>query len=260
MTIVAVFGDPMRDVYWVGTADRLSPEGPIPVVKVKEKVELPGGAANVVANLEAQGVHVIRGYNGLVCPVKNRLVVGEYQLARWDEKDRCYENFVDDPGLGERIDAVVVSDYGKGGVTERVRKYVLGLGKPLFVDTKDQPLGWLTEDDRTVVFPNQGEYDRFGVAYDKFNLCVLKQGGKGLTLMSRGKEWAHFPATAKRVVSVNGAGDTVLAAFVARYLEDGSWESKANRAAKWANQAAGVAVGKMYTSVVTKKEVESAGS
>ena len=250
---VAVFGDPMRDVYWVGTADRLSPEAPLPVVKVQEKLEFPGGAANVAAGLEALGVEVEKFYYPLGCPVKNRLVVGNYQLARWDESDECHEN--NTAARLDDVDAVVVSDYGKGGITYPVWQNILDSGKPLFVDTKGSPIGWWTLDNRAIVFPNHKEYQE-QQDYVGFKLCVLKQGAHGLSLLSYGKEWLHCPARAKRVVSVNGAGDTVLAAFVYKYLLNGGQESMANRAAVWANAAAAVAVGKPYTSTVSREEVE----
>lgn len=250
---VAVFGDPMRDVYWCGTAERLSPEAPIPVVKVKEKLEFPGGAANVAANLEELDVKVVKGYNSLVCPVKNRLMVGDHQVARWDEKDECGLNNTSIDLTG--VEAVVVSDYGKGGITEQVRRVLVNLRLPLFVDTKGNPNAWISPT-TVALFPNQKEYEKYQEEYDEFGLCVLKQGSLGLTLLSRGQRWVYMPARAKKVVSVSGAGDTVLASFVWKYLKEDSWESKANRAATFANAAAAVAVGKSWTSTVTLTEIE----
>src|SRR2546425_959697 len=83
----AVFGDGMWDRYWIGTANRLSPEFPGPVVKIEDMRFYPGGAGNVANNLQMLGVTVLRYFHD--GPTKNRLMVGDTQIARWDEHDTC---------------------------------------------------------------------------------------------------------------------------------------------------------------------------
>ena len=244
----------MLDRYWLGTADRLSPEAPVPVIKIKAVVSAPGGAANVAANLEALGEQVRTVWGGGL-PVKNRLMVGDCQLARWDENDWCSA-----PGsqaLEEGLagaGAVVVSDYRKGTIGPGQIAQILQAKLPLFVDTKDNPADWLGA--ATVVFPNDKEYAEYQWVYDRFGLVVLKRGSKGMELLSRGERWASAPARATTVRSVNGAGDTVLAGFVSEYLRQGSEPSKANRALGFASMAAAVAVEKPYTAVAERAVVE----
>jgi bifunctional ADP-heptose synthase (sugar kinase/adenylyltransferase) len=253
---IAVVGDAMEDVYWVGTSNRLSPEAPIPVVKITDVFDLPGGAANVAVNLEAMGDVVARLYNSWQ-PIKNRLMLGEQQLARWDQNDYCSPFGL----IHERVkdcDAVVVADYLKGSITTTVVEVLYAQklhGKRIFIDTKGDPSCWLGV--ATVVFPNEKEYLQYQSVYEQFELVVRKRGPLGCMLMSRGHFWASYPAEARKVVSVNGAGDTVVAAFVSEWGRCEWQESMANRALRFANTAGAIACEGAYTSVVTRKQVEA---
>lgn len=261
---VAVIGDFMKDVYWIGEATSLSAEVPIPVVKVKEKKEFLGGAGNVAKNLEALGVDAIYFPGGGI-PVKNRLMVGDHQLARWDEFDYCTPVCGLNRMVG--IDAIVVADYRKGSVDQ----YTIDVIKkhtniPIFVDTKRDPSVWSGV--ATAIFPNDKEFNTFPSAYASFNgKVVLKHGSAGLEFWSLGNGVFNSPATARQVRSVNGAGDTVMAAFVYKWLElggnhkledyptqcNGCFEEMLN----FANTAAAIAVEHPYTYAPTLAEVEA---
>src|ERR1035438_695752 len=119
---ILVVGDAMWDRYHFGTTTRVSPEAPIPVVKISSTETFLGGALNVEANLGALGASVktISGstysdYTTTQYPEKNRLMVGTHQLARWDEFDDVTPieiKRLDQAVLHWPPDAIVVSDYG----------------------------------------------------------------------------------------------------------------------------------------------------
>lgn len=247
---VAVFGDAMLDVYHIGTANRLSAEVPIPIVQDIKPIVYPGGAANVIANLEALGVEVVDCTTD--GPVKNRLMVAGHQIARWDVNDKC------PPWEGEMpqdLDAIVISDYNKGSVPRNVQ---WPRDIPIFVDTKLPPSlypSW------AAFFPNRAEYSQFQEEYDKFDNVVLKQGADGMSLLRQGEVHYHVPTKARFINSVNGAGDTVLAAYVCQWLRDKEKVKDAVDvirhawAAIFASDAAGLVIEKPFTATVTKNEI-----
>src|SRR5216684_4927884 len=156
---VAVFGDFMQDVYHIGEADRLSAEVPIPVVKVKELLICHGGAGNVAANLRNLSCDVVwfDGNEGTQ-PVKNRLMVGDHQVARWDFYDTCKPFEL--PNFTEKFDAIVIADYGKGAITKDLIGFIYkSVSCPIFVDTKRDPSIWSGV--ATVVFPNEKEFSQY---------------------------------------------------------------------------------------------------
>ena len=164
---VLVVGDAMLDRYWFGAVDRISPEAPVPVVRVNREEERLGGAANVALNvktlgtqatlltvvgddeparklrglLEKQGVTALLGHDPqLYTIVKLRVIGRAQQLIRVD-----FENQPDHEVLGamladyERVlgqhGAVLFSDYGKGGL-EHIPKMIqlaVAAGKPVLV-------------------------------------------------------------------------------------------------------------------------------
>ena len=146
---VAVVGDFMKDIYHIGEAVGLSAEVPIPVVKVRKTLCFPGGAGNVARNLGELGVETL-WFGGGGEPVKHRLMVGDHQIARWDENDVCT------PVMGlerlREVDAIVVADYGKGSIDkytiEAIRKTQ---GIPVFVDQGGREVGGVKERERPKV-------------------------------------------------------------------------------------------------------------
>lgn len=264
---IAVVGDFMTDIYHIGEASSLSAEVPIPVVKVKETKAFPGGAGNVAANLHALGCKVL-WFPGGGTPLKNRLMVGDHQLARWDQYDECRPV----AGLNRLVgvDAIVVADYGKGSVDEFVVEYVKRhVGVPVFVDTKRDPSVWSGV--AVAVFPNEKEYSQFPKQYDDFDgFVVQKHGVQGLSLFNfkRGigppdrVGIGGFPSVARFVRSVNGAGDTVIAAFVYKWLaqmQEYAYHEEGQdyeELLKFANTAAAIAVENPMTYAPTLKEIE----
>jgi D-beta-D-heptose 7-phosphate kinase/D-beta-D-heptose 1-phosphate adenosyltransferase len=167
---VLIIGDVMLDRYWYGPTGRISPEAPVPVVKVENNEERPGGAANVAMNIASLGGHAhIVGLTGMDEPAKvltetlNSLKVKcdfvalpEYptitklrvmsrgqQLIRLDFEDK-FENTDPEPVLSRMetalpaVKAVIMSDYEKGSL-EHVQAYIQkarAANIPVFIDPK----------------------------------------------------------------------------------------------------------------------------
>lgn len=258
---VAVLGDPMLDYYHFGRVERLSPEAPVPIF-IEEKMDLrDGGAGNVVANLHALGCHPIPLFPPAPHSTKHRYLVGSHQCFRTDRDiDHSRHDGIDYAPQGALditdAQALVISDYAKGWCTRaRCQKYIhtaLELKIPIVVDPKG--LMWEKYAGATVICPNEHE---ILVGYDEWDGHIVhKRGPKGLTVLYPDRTEQHFPAEARHVFDVTGAGDTVvavLAAALAICCEIGP-------AAQLANIAAGIVVGEVGTtpcsSAVLLRELE----
>jgi rfaE bifunctional protein kinase chain/domain len=189
-TRVLVVGDVMLDRYWFGDTERISPEAPVPVVKVARSEERPGGAANVARNAAALGATVtllsVTGADeagtaleellvadgvrtsffrdpSVSTTVKLRVISRQQQLLRIDfETAPSHEVLATKLAEFERIvagcDVVILSDYGKGGLA-----HVAGMigrataaGKPVLVDPKGDD--WARYRGATMITPNRGEF------------------------------------------------------------------------------------------------------
>jgi D-beta-D-heptose 7-phosphate kinase/D-beta-D-heptose 1-phosphate adenosyltransferase len=192
---------------------------------------------------------------GAPLPIKNRLMVGDRQLARWDEHDECA------PLVKIQIghwDAVVVADYCKGAVGTTVEKFVKSFCGRVFIDTKGNPACW-REVSSAVMFPNLKEYTDYSNEYCAgFDHVVFKRGAQGLTetvldrlpggTVFNGRE-CSYPSWARFVRNVSGAGDTVVAAYAYATLV-GYPDPLA-----FANAAAAVVVEKPFTATASLQEV-----
>lgn len=253
---IAVLGDAFIDKYHIGTSNRLSAEVPIPVVNITETFNIDGGALNVRANLRALGVDGLYLFkSNQTYPIKNRLVVDNHQLARWDENDYTTPYTLDDLKALPRLDALIVADYGKGAIQPNlinaIAANVQETGLQVFVDTKQDPMPWLDVLD-VVMFPNLKEYNQFKTKYEWFPDVVLKQGPLGISLVNFGKVVLTSPSKATNIVSVNGAGDTVIAAFSVA-MQSGA---DVGYCLDYANAAAAVVCEKPYTSVASQTEID----
>jgi rfaE bifunctional protein kinase chain/domain len=189
-TRILIVGDVMLDRYWFGEVSRISPEAPVPVVKVERTEERPGGAANVARNCAALGARVtllsvvgadeaghslaqLLGNSGIECSlhedatlsttVKLRVIGRQQQLLRID-----FENAPDHEVLQAKLadfelrlancDVVILSDYGKGGlahITEMI-SLARAAGKPVLVDPKGEDYARYTG--ATLLTPNRSEF------------------------------------------------------------------------------------------------------
>ncbi|MFA9460549.1 bifunctional D-glycero-beta-D-manno-heptose-7-phosphate kinase/D-glycero-beta-D-manno-heptose 1-phosphate adenylyltransferase HldE [Thiohalorhabdus methylotrophus] len=297
-----VAGDLMLDRYWSGDTGRISPEAPVPVVRIEGEELRPGGAANVALNAAALGsrvsvlgftgtdteadslearlrdsgvtCHLVRD-TGIATLVKLRIVSRHQQLIRLDFEDGFHG--CDSEDLLDRfrqasadVDAVVLSDYGKGTLAEVAT--LIGMareaGKPVLVDPKGRE--FTRYRGATAITPNRGEFEAVvGVCQTEAELgdraealrrdleleaILVTRGEQGMTLVRAGKPPAHFPTRARDVFDVTGAGDTVIATLSAALASGEPWEE----AVSMANLAAGVVVGRLGTAVASPADLRRA--
>lgn len=304
---VLVIGDAMLDKYYFGEVSRISPEAPVPIAHVLEVKETLGGAANVAHNLallgcqtsiigqvgaDAHGEKFLEllknigvDHSGLIeilkpTTTKIRVISGHQQMIRLDFEDaseldgatadKLLENF---SARLPNVDAVILSDYGKGVCTKKICREVIGAcraqRKVVVVDPKGD--NWQKYFDAGFITPNLKELNavlpktipnddaQIEVAahhvIDEFNLrgLVVTRSAKGLSLID-GERTSHIKARAQEVYDVSGAGDTVIAVFALALA--GGLDSAA--AAYLANVAAGVVVAKVGTYAVNREELLNA--
>jgi D-beta-D-heptose 7-phosphate kinase/D-beta-D-heptose 1-phosphate adenosyltransferase len=244
---IAILGDPMLDYYHFGHVDRLSPEAPVPVF-IEDKMDLrDGGAGNVLQNLGALGCTVQAIFPPAPFTTKHRYLVGAQQLLRIDrDKDHSRQAPLGPVSL-TGCAALVISDYGKGWCTTMRCRLAIGqaleLKIPVVVDPKG--LAWDKYAGATLVCPNSRELIQ---GYDEHAGHILhKQGAQGMTLIYPDRTEQHFPARARHVFDVTGAGDTVVAVLAAAVAVRCEFAV----AAELANIAAGIVVGEVGTTPIS---------
>jgi rfaE bifunctional protein kinase chain/domain len=295
---VLVVGDVMLDRYWYGAVDRISPEAPVPVVRVTREEERMGASANVAYNLitlgaqsslltvvgddEAShklqalvantGIHAYFGRDAqLKTTVKLRVIGRQQQLLRLD-----FENTPQSEVLATQTvrftellpnhDAVLFSDYGKGGlahVSDMVSR-ARQLGKPILIDPKG--VDYSRYQGATVITPNRAELQQVvGHWRDEADLqtrahnlrtqlglqaLLLTRSEEGMTLFDA-DGCLSVSAQAREVFDVTGAGDTVIATLAALVAAGLSLRN----ALPLANRAGGLVVGKFGTATVSYEEL-----
>ena len=141
---ILVIGDSCYDIFRYGTVTRLAPEAPVPVINPTHETSNPGMAGNVVKNIEALG-HKVDFITNTTDIKKIRYVCSKYSqlILRVDENDTCDRITQDvlDKIIWREYDAVVVSDYCKGFLTEPDIEFICNQHKTVFLDTK-KILGW----------------------------------------------------------------------------------------------------------------------
>jgi rfaE bifunctional protein kinase chain/domain len=307
-----VVGDLMLDEFVWGRVSRISPEAPVPVVEVLREESYPGGAANVARNLRpfCDRVHVLGmlgddapgrrvrellSENGILPDGllleqgwstirKTRIIARQQQVVRVDRE--CVPD--PSPGREERVqahltellagvDAVILEDYGKGFLNQKLVGFLLAraaeLGIPVTADPNPRnPLDW---SGATAVKPNRSEalaaagLSDSGHPGDPTDDPVLAEAGRrllerwaiplllvtlgedGMLLFRKGLPTYHSPTKAREVFDVSGAGDTAIALFTLALSAGGTPEE----AAEIANHASGVVVGKLGTATLTREEL-----
>jgi D-beta-D-heptose 7-phosphate kinase/D-beta-D-heptose 1-phosphate adenosyltransferase len=306
---VACIGDVMVDRFVYGSVSRISAEAPIPVLARDHETTMLGAAGNVARNIAALGGSValvgviggdaeghetlrlvgaeepaIEGYL-VVDPdrpttLKTRFVSGGQQLLRVDlEAARPVAGDIEerlirtlhDAGRGAGV--ILVSDYGKGVVTEAVmaavREAALETGAKVVVDSKARSFARYGAVD--IIKPNAAELayatelpaetdaQMEAAIARAFELCaaggiVVTRASKGVSLGLRGQPVRHFRTSPREVFDASGAGDTTLAALGLALAAEASVED----AIAFAQAASGVAVGKAGTATVSPTELTHA--
>jgi len=297
---VLVVGDVMLDRYWFGEVSRISPEAPVPVVLVNEKSEelKLGGAANVAWNckelgartrllsvvgrdepgraleklLKKMGVEASLHHDRSVSTTQKLRVIGRrQQLLRIDferppSREVLASKLEDFKRALPESDAVILSDYGKGGlahIAEMIRS-ARRAGKRVLVDPKGDD--YSRYKGASVITPNLAELrEVVGTWKDEKDLksraerlreklgleaLLLTRGEDGMTLFAKTKT-TTIKAEAREVFDVTGAGDTVIAALAVMLAAGAGLEA----AVRIANRAAGIVVGKLGTAAAKYDEL-----
>lgn len=297
---VLVVGDLMLDRYWFGETSRLSPEAPVPVVRVQETSELLGGAGNVALNLASIGVGSI-GLLGVVgadaagqrlrellaekqitpyliedahapTVAKVRIISRQQQITRLDFEEAI------SAGAAEAVvarfsevsadyDTIIFSDYAKGALAEIGRMLANRKSSAIcLVDPKDRDFGryrgadWITPNWAEFIAAGARHADEAGVEAEARRMLesagigqmLLTRGERGVSVISRDGKM-DFPADVAKVHDVTGAGDTVIAVFAAAL----GASMAAGDAARLANRAAGIVVGRLGAAQVSAEELRS---
>lgn len=237
---ILLIGDSCIDEYVYGTCERLNPEAPVPILKFGRKETKNGMAWNVRNNLLAFGMEVYMLTNKERI-VKTRYIDEKYnqQILRVDVEDKISPMDYEIPN--EKYDAIVISDYDKGFVTQqKLFEIVFNSRFPIFVDSKK------------TVLPESNCYIKINDNESK--LLKSKHDNLIVTRGSAGAEYdgVLYPGEKVGVFDVVGAGDTFLSALVYFYLECGTIE----KAIPYANKAASIAVSNFGTYVLTKDDID----
>lgn len=246
---ILLIGDNCIDRYNIGTIDRLSPEAPVPVIKIVETYDLPGMAANVNNNLEALGCNIVFATNDEVI-TKTRYIdkrSGQHMLRVDDEPTvKPWDGEIGEYTFG-MFDAVVISDYNKGFISyEHIQDVIEKFDGPVFIDTKKKDLARIKG---AIIKINQVEFNQL-TSRPTHSELIVTQGGDGVL-------WKDtiYPANKVEVSDVCGAGDTFLAALAIQYL----FTNSAEKAIIFANVAAGITVQHRGNYAPSYDEIRNAG-
>jgi D-beta-D-heptose 7-phosphate kinase/D-beta-D-heptose 1-phosphate adenosyltransferase len=304
---ILVVGDVILDEYLWGEVRRISPEAPVPIVEIRSRTYVPGGAGNAAANVVSLGGQAFLGgvagrdhpveqlrealtrqgvdTGGLVLDsersttTKTRLIAHGQQVVRMDSEQRTLlPPPVEDTLLRwidshlSRADAYILSDYGKGVISNRVAEHIIQGArerrKPVIVDPKGT--NYAKYRGATVVKPNIHEVqhvlkeeieDNAGLLEASRRLAdlldgaalLITRGPEGMSLFRPGLAPLHIAAVARNVFDVTGAGDTVVSTLAMALAAGSALE----QAVHLANQAAGIVVGKRGTATVMLDELRA---
>jgi D-beta-D-heptose 7-phosphate kinase/D-beta-D-heptose 1-phosphate adenosyltransferase len=304
---ILVVGDVILDRYWWGDVSRISPEAPVPVVRLKNTSLAAGGAANVAANIAGLGAtpilvgivgdddgaqqfpgvlaasnvspdHLVRD-SARPTTVKTRVIAHSQQVVRVDQEHADGISEATEEAIVEKLrseisraDAIAVSDYAKGMLTNRVLTELFRIagesGKPVLVDPKGKDYlkykgaALLTPNRREAAeacnFEDQGDVvNRAGAKLMSdlgLEALLVTEGEEGMTLFRKSQPSIRMAAEARQVYDVTGAGDTVIATFAVAIGAGADVET----AARLANVAAGLVVEQVGTTAVTLPALEAA--
>ena len=268
---ILVCGDSMLDEYWFGDVTRISPEAPVPCVKVLREETRPGAAANVAENCKAMGADVItaivQGARKIRLVARNQQVVrADFDAVECSVKDLVSVRLAVGAAFRRGVKMAILSDYGRGvraEFQEAIRR-AKEVGATVLVDPKGHDYSIYAGAD--LIKPNTDELRNLVGGWGDVNQMNRKaealrvQAGVGAILLTRASEGmvlydatgAYFiKSAAREVYDVTGAGDTAIAAFAVAVSRGYSFPD----AAWYANKAAGIVCGKFGTAVATEMEV-----
>ncbi len=303
---ILVIGDVMVDAYYFGSVDRISPEAPVPVISVSKKDHRLGGAANVALNLKYLGAKVALcavigedeeghelvsllkneriGVKGIhidknrPTTMKTRVISGNHHILRIDHESTEFissdtENFIIDfvTKTIKTIDAIIIEDYNKGLLTEKLISEIITIANnhnvPTIVDPKKENF-WAYKN-CTLFKPNRKEIkEGLKTDMDLTQISNIEKAADELmsrlgcknimvTLSEDGvfvkspKGSSHIKAHERKITDVSGAGDTVVS-VAALGLASGM---ELNQVAKIANIAGGLVCQKIGVVPINRQEL-----
>lgn len=215
---ILVIGESCVDVFMYGNCDRLSPEGPVAVMKLQETVENGGMAANVVRNISAiRSESEVSIWTNDMPVYKTRFVEkkSNHMFLRLDTDDNINPINITQ-NMWEEIseyDFVIVSDYNKGLISDIILEEIGRRSKLSILDSKRK----LTQEivsSFTFIKLNELESNNNKQLTDKSNILITL-GSKGCKFQNK-----LFPSPKpQETIDVSGAGDTFTSAFIVRYYE-----------------------------------------
>jgi rfaE bifunctional protein kinase chain/domain len=303
---IAVIGDLILDRYIWGRVDRISPEAPVAIVEEMKSEDRLGGAANVVTNLVGLGCQVDvygvigadfdgsrifeilsaqkAGFKGVIreetrpTTCKTRILGGSQQMLRVDRESRlpleiAYENLLIKAfsPAAKKYASIVISDYGKGIISERLLGHINELildSCQLIVDP--HPVNFDHYLKSSIIKPNKKEAEAAsGIKIEdvdsafkaasillerwKSQYSIITLGAEGMIVLSRdGQVRSHVPSLAQKVFDVSGAGDCVTAVFAAGLAS----QIDILEISELSNVAAGIVVSEIGTAPITRDKLE----
>jgi rfaE bifunctional protein kinase chain/domain len=313
---VVVVGDLMADEFVYGRVERVSREAPVLILRHDATIVTPGGAGNAANNVAALGGRVVLAgvagrddegrrmldtlhprvsrravvqVAGHPTPVKTRILAGGVHSAKQQvvRVDRVFNGTLP-PDVRQRIaraartaaasaDAILVSDYGLGTVTDRLVTSLLhaargrrGRQKPVLMDSRHAATAFAGV---TACTPNESEVEQLlGVRIGddrqaleqagremlrrtRAQAVLITRGGRGMALFEPRQPTRHIPIYGSdEVADVTGAGDTVIAAMTLALTGGATFYE----AARLANYAGGLVVMKQGTATVSADELREA--
>ncbi len=298
-TRILVVGDVMLDRYWFGDSERISPEAPVPIVQVAKIDERLGGAANVARNVAALGAKTsLLGVVGVdeagtrvsdlllasgvdshleqdakvPTTVKLRVIARQQQLIRLDFEEAPSAAALEHKlarfeALLGAVDAVILSDYGKGALDQVATMILQAKAKQKIILVDPKGSDFERYRGATVITPNRGELrqvigkwasedeltERAQALRRSLDIqaLLLTRSEEGMSLYTDAGV-SHVRAQAREVFDVSGAGDTVIATLAVALAA--AWPLE--RAMALDNRAGGIVVGKLGTATVTSEELQ----
>lgn len=294
---ILVVGDVMLDRYWFGDVERISPEAPVPIAKINKIEDRPGGAANVARNIASLGGNVtllsvvgsdepalvlekllkeehvdtiLKKDDEISTIVKLRVIAKHQQLIRIDFEEKPSHEILAEvldsfQAIIKNYEVVILSDYGKGGLTHTAQMIEIAKihGKQVLVDPKGTD--YTRYRHATMITPNRsemrdavGNWNNENELQQKANklkeelfleYLLVTRSEDGMSLFA--EQAYHYPTFAQEVFDVSGAGDTVIAT-IALMLAN---KADITEAINIANFAAGIVVAKLGTATVSKAEL-----
>ena len=308
---ILIIGDMVADVYLKGNISRVSREAPVLVLEHAGEKVVPGGAANVVHNVATLGGQafavgligndkaggglrdILNDKNvdttGLIVEenrptiTKTRIIAGgsatvSQQIVRIDQEmkstmlnqtEKSFVNILKQ--VIDKIDAVVLSDYGSGMLSDKIRSFIIESCQEKNIKTiVDSRYDILKFNGVSFVKQNEAEAAKAvgfeltsedavvtagKILLEKLQAegIIISRGEQGMSLIQDNGEIHHIPVVDKsEVFDVSGAGDTAVAAFILAIASG----AKPVEATKIANFAAGIAVRKLGTATVSNEELK----